>query len=283
MDLISIACDRCGAPLRVPSHSNFVTCRHCQTQLAIRHNDNSAWTEQLDRIDRQTRKISKQVALLRQKTQQERLNREQPRTTPRPRKAEPDVPAGEEPTVRFLRLASILFGGFVLTMVTGSLLPFLLAMLAFFVMSFLKAVEWRQHQQSRLALLLRSKSLDWPDRQAAHNPAIALFGAVHPMEEQELFAMASEVEHATPDQAPPPVEQPGAYFTAESSAFDAGSGSVGVPDNDVTSGSFSFGTSTPDVGASFPDMPSSGPSFDVSMPSTDFSGSASFDSSSSGM
>ncbi len=287
MELISIACDRCGAPLRVPSTSNFVTCQHCQTQLAIQHNDNSAWTTQLDRIDRQTQQISEQVAQLRQETQQERLNRESPRESVNPSATQPYVPTFEEPTSGLLRLGLILFGGFMLTVMSGSAIPFLLAMVAFFVMSSMKLIQWRQNQQSRLLRLLRSKSLNWPDNQNAQDPAAAIFGAAHSMGTHELMAMAMHAAQSASHSASYEVashgEQPGAPFTAEAPAFDVGNSNGGFPGNDSMSGSFSFGASAPDVSASFPDASSSGPSFDVSMPSTDFGGSVSFDSGSSGM
>ncbi len=50
MQLISLNCNHCGAPLEVAESTKFVTCTHCSTRLAIRHGDGSAFTEQLDQI-----------------------------------------------------------------------------------------------------------------------------------------------------------------------------------------------------------------------------------------
>jgi len=60
MQLESLNCNNCGAPLEVAATSNFVTCNHCSTRLAVRRTESSAFTEQfeevidrLDRIERQ--------------------------------------------------------------------------------------------------------------------------------------------------------------------------------------------------------------------------------------
>ncbi len=45
MELIALSCDNCGSKLKVSESAKFVTCKHCDTQLAIRHTEGAAFTE----------------------------------------------------------------------------------------------------------------------------------------------------------------------------------------------------------------------------------------------
>ena len=51
MQMQSVNCNRCGAPLEVASSANYVTCNHCSTQLKIRRTESTAFTEQLDQLE----------------------------------------------------------------------------------------------------------------------------------------------------------------------------------------------------------------------------------------
>jgi hypothetical protein len=44
MKLITLNCNHCGAKLKVGDETKFVTCKHCDTQLAIHHEDGAAFT-----------------------------------------------------------------------------------------------------------------------------------------------------------------------------------------------------------------------------------------------
>ena len=51
MEMQSLNCNHCGAPLEVASSANYVTCSHCSTQLKIRRTASTAFTEQLDQLE----------------------------------------------------------------------------------------------------------------------------------------------------------------------------------------------------------------------------------------
>jgi LSD1 subclass zinc finger protein len=60
----SLLCNGCGAPLSVPASANFVTCNHCQTQLAVRRTSSASYTETLQQVARQTEALTEQVKYL---------------------------------------------------------------------------------------------------------------------------------------------------------------------------------------------------------------------------
>lgn len=45
MELVALNCNECGAKLEVPETAKFVTCNHCDTQLAIKHTNGASFTE----------------------------------------------------------------------------------------------------------------------------------------------------------------------------------------------------------------------------------------------
>jgi hypothetical protein len=45
MKLITVSCNECGAKLSVGDDTRFVTCKHCDTQLAVHHEDGGAFTQ----------------------------------------------------------------------------------------------------------------------------------------------------------------------------------------------------------------------------------------------
>jgi DNA-directed RNA polymerase subunit RPC12/RpoP len=61
MELITIACNNCGAPLRVPHSANYVTCNHCGSQLAVKRNENVTYTEKIKEIDERTKQIDERT------------------------------------------------------------------------------------------------------------------------------------------------------------------------------------------------------------------------------
>ena len=68
MELETLNCNNCGAPLQVPESANFVTCNHCHTRLAIRRTESTTFTEKLEAIG------AKQEQLLEKITRLERQN-----------------------------------------------------------------------------------------------------------------------------------------------------------------------------------------------------------------
>ncbi len=64
MKLIALNCNHCGATLEVRDETNFVTCKHCDTQLAIHREDGAAYTalaEATKRVEQQTEALADQV------------------------------------------------------------------------------------------------------------------------------------------------------------------------------------------------------------------------------
>jgi hypothetical protein len=48
MELIPLNCNNCGAPLKVDEDTRFVTCKQCDAQLAVRHEDGAAFTDVIE-------------------------------------------------------------------------------------------------------------------------------------------------------------------------------------------------------------------------------------------
>jgi hypothetical protein len=76
MQVESVNCNNCGAPLEVGAATRFVTCAHCGTRLAVKRTASSAFTETLDRLDQKTDVMARQLAELRHHAELERIDRE---------------------------------------------------------------------------------------------------------------------------------------------------------------------------------------------------------------
>ncbi len=76
MQLETIACSNCGAPLQVPPSANFITCNHCQTSLAVHRNDSVSYTEKIARIDKRSQQMAGELAHLRYNDELARIDRE---------------------------------------------------------------------------------------------------------------------------------------------------------------------------------------------------------------
>ncbi len=76
MKLDSINCNHCGAPLTVAKSARYVTCKHCETQLAVRRTESAAFTEEVERLAETTDRISDQLAQISYDNAVERLDRE---------------------------------------------------------------------------------------------------------------------------------------------------------------------------------------------------------------
>ena len=48
MELIPLNCNNCGSKLKVGEDTKFVTCKQCDAQLAVRHEDGATFTDVLD-------------------------------------------------------------------------------------------------------------------------------------------------------------------------------------------------------------------------------------------
>jgi DNA-directed RNA polymerase subunit RPC12/RpoP len=76
METQPLVCNNCGAPLQVHSTTNFVTCMHCRSQLAIKRTDSSAYTEVLEGISTHTGRMSEDLETIRLQNELERVDRE---------------------------------------------------------------------------------------------------------------------------------------------------------------------------------------------------------------
>ena len=76
MQLLSLTCNHCGAPLEVPGEARFVTCTHCSSRLAVQRSGGAAYTEVLEVLDQRTEQIADDVEKLKLENRLERLDRE---------------------------------------------------------------------------------------------------------------------------------------------------------------------------------------------------------------
>ena len=64
MELISLTCNNCGAPLEIPESMEFVTCDHCDSKLKVLKKDNALYTEVLEEINERLDEISGDVEII---------------------------------------------------------------------------------------------------------------------------------------------------------------------------------------------------------------------------
>lgn len=76
MTLEPIACNNCGAALEVAADTNFVTCTHCGSRLAVRRTASSRFTELLGKLDAKTDAMAGHLASLAREAEVERIDRE---------------------------------------------------------------------------------------------------------------------------------------------------------------------------------------------------------------
>jgi DNA-directed RNA polymerase subunit RPC12/RpoP len=76
MQVESVSCNNCGAPLEVGPGTNYVTCGHCGSRLAVKRTGTSLYTELLEKIDQKTDAMARQLAELRYHAELERIDRE---------------------------------------------------------------------------------------------------------------------------------------------------------------------------------------------------------------
>ena len=64
MELKSVSCGNCGAPLQVPEAVRFLTCNHCGSSLEIKSTDSVTYSEQIAQIDERTERIEQKLEVL---------------------------------------------------------------------------------------------------------------------------------------------------------------------------------------------------------------------------
>lgn len=76
MKLETLRCNHCGGPIEVPDSANFVTCNHCNSQLAIRRTDSTTFTEELGEIKSNQKQMMEQLAQIERQNRLEQIDRE---------------------------------------------------------------------------------------------------------------------------------------------------------------------------------------------------------------
>ena len=76
MEIMTLNCNSCGAPLDVAAGTNYVTCTHCGARLAVKRTGNSAYTEILEKLDQKTDAIAAQLEEITRHNELERIDRE---------------------------------------------------------------------------------------------------------------------------------------------------------------------------------------------------------------
>jgi len=76
MEMISVRCNHCGAPLSVGGQTRFVTCQFCNSQLEIKRSESAVFTEEVARIADNTEKMAGSLDAIRLQNEIEQLDRE---------------------------------------------------------------------------------------------------------------------------------------------------------------------------------------------------------------
>ena len=61
MNVVTLTCNHCGAPLEVPEGVNFFNCRFCSSRLAIEHSESAVYTRVLEELEQKTSEISQDL------------------------------------------------------------------------------------------------------------------------------------------------------------------------------------------------------------------------------
>ncbi len=76
MQTTPVNCNNCGAPLEVSPGTNFVTCGHCGSRLAVRRAGAAAYTELLEKLDKTTEAMAEQLGVIARQNEVARIDRE---------------------------------------------------------------------------------------------------------------------------------------------------------------------------------------------------------------
>ena len=76
MELISVRCNHCGAPLQIPGDARFVTCGYCKSELTVQRTEGAITTQVLEAISQKTDRMADDLGVIRIQGQIEILERE---------------------------------------------------------------------------------------------------------------------------------------------------------------------------------------------------------------
>ena len=64
MELITLSCNQCGAPLEAPPSARFLTCAHCGSRLSVQRTGSAYYTEVMEQVATNTAQIATRVEAL---------------------------------------------------------------------------------------------------------------------------------------------------------------------------------------------------------------------------
>lgn len=76
MNIVTLRCNECGAPLEVAEGARYVTCTHCNSQLSIQRTSSAVFTEKLDQISAKTDAMADNLDIIRIQNDIAMLDRE---------------------------------------------------------------------------------------------------------------------------------------------------------------------------------------------------------------
>jgi hypothetical protein len=76
MNVLSLTCNHCGAPLQVEEGTRYLTCRFCSSQLEVQHSENAFYTKVLQVLDQRTSEMAKDLDVIKRQNQLEQLERD---------------------------------------------------------------------------------------------------------------------------------------------------------------------------------------------------------------
>jgi DNA-directed RNA polymerase subunit RPC12/RpoP len=76
MQLESLSCNNCGAPVEVTPTTNYLTCAHCGSRLAVKRTETAHYTEVLDRLQARVDQVDDELEDLRAENELLRLDQD---------------------------------------------------------------------------------------------------------------------------------------------------------------------------------------------------------------
>lgn len=123
MNLINVRCNACGAPLEIPTEAQYVTCKSCNSQLAVQHTGSSVTTKTISELMRRTEQIESEVEKLRLQNELAALdiewNKEREKHLIRNQNGAPHEPSASG--ALFQGIGGSVMGAIILAVVSGKL------------------------------------------------------------------------------------------------------------------------------------------------------------------
>ncbi len=76
MQIQSLSCSHCGAPLDVPAGTSYLTCAHCGSRLKVNRTASALFTEVMEEISGHTEAMVSHLEMIRLQNELERIDRE---------------------------------------------------------------------------------------------------------------------------------------------------------------------------------------------------------------